>query len=344
MHNSPLLFNAPGVSLAVRESPYADFIRAAIDLSEYVNARDASGAAVLRTISPNSKIFVTPDTALDITKVWSSAELTDAYRGAFLSRGKSVPKRTLAVHVRKTTLPAKVGSVSRHLDQIATHTGTVPIILSFGKCHSDDEAAREVGIRMRCERLVLDRPSSLREITACLAQSVGYLGSSFHGCLVSSAFRRPSQLVVRQPQPKHKEASDLLLFSTPPVHSWLDVDPQAFSARLVDGKAGIQPDAFERLDQHWGLVQDILSKGGQTDKQQKMRAFCARQRGVDLQSELSLDDYVSLIEPLKQANLVGLIRRYAHQRLRIDEMEAAPRPKKSKNWIRRISCALRVYR
>ncbi len=346
MRDCPLLFNAPGVSSAVGRAPFAEFVRLVIDLSEYVNARDASGAAVLRAIAPNASIAITPDTALDVAQLWSTNELRDAYRGAFVSRGRSVPKRTLAVHVRKTSLPAKCGPVSQLLDQVAAQTETVPIILSFGQCHDDGEAVREIDKGMRCERLVLDRPSSLLEVTACLGHSVAYLGSSFHGCLVASAFERPSQLVVRRPQDKHMAVSDLLMSSTPPLKSWLDVDPPALSEKIASGKAGIRSEAFDRLDQHWERIRDALRKGTQSNKQQDMKAFQARQRATDSPSELSLVEYDSLIEPLKQANLLGLIRRNANLQRRLDDARSGSRPKqeKRKSWIRRLPCALRLSR
>jgi hypothetical protein len=348
MRECPLLFNAPGVSPVVGKTPFAEFLRLVIDLSEYVNARDAAGAAILRAVAPNASISITPDTALDVAQLWSSTELCDAYRGAFLSRGRSVPKRTLAVHVRKTSLPTKCGPIGRLLDQVAAQTETVPIILSFGRCHDDGGAVREIAKGMRCEPLVLDRPSSLLEVTACLAQSVAYLGSSFHGCLVASAFERPSQLVVRRPQAKHVESSDVLLSSTPPLKSWLDVDPRALSEKIAAGKAGIQSAAFESLDQHWGRIQDVLRNGTQSDKQQEMKAFQARQRAADSPAELSLVEYDSLIEPLKRANLLGLIRRNAHLQRRLDDEKARPKQEKKnrnrKNWIRRLSCALRLSR
>lgn len=342
MQNCPLLFNAPGVSPTVKQSANAEFLRVVIDLAEYVNARDISGVKLLQTVSPEANIVVTPDTAADIAKFWSKAELTETYRQAFLSRGKRVPKRTLAVHVRKNSLPRKTAPVSQHLDQIARHTDTVPVIISFGECLRDDEAVRDVARRMRCDKLVLDRPASLLEITACLAHCVGYLGSSFHGCLVASAFGRPSQLVVRQPHAKHTDADHVLLSSNTLVQSWLDVNPRVFDTNTVGRNAGLRTEVYTQLDHHWERVRYCLTNAARTDKREKMNEFRAHQYGAAVQPDLSLNDYLALIDPLIQENLMRLVRLSAKRQIVINDLTASPpKPKSKESWLRRLSEKLR---
>ena len=194
------------------------------------------------------------------------------------------------------------------------------------------------------QELTRTRPNSLREITACLAHSVGYLGSSFHGCIVASAFHRPSQLVVRHPQPKHQDAANLLLSSAPPLRSWLDVDPRVFPEMVGKERSGIKPQACEKVDEHWERVQDVLTRRPSTDKKSKMNAFRVQSAGADPQTPLSLEDYDSLIEPLKEANVLGLLHRCAALRARIDKMEDVYSSKRIGSWIRRSIWAIRAYR
>lgn len=330
-HNCPLLFNAPGVTPTLKQSPYLDYCQTALSLSEYINSRNPSGAKILQEVLPESEVRVVPDTAIEVKNIWSQAALDQAFQKAFESRGQALPERTLAIHLRNKNIPKDCEPVSQRLDELAEQLNAVPIVMSFGRCHSDQVAVRRVTQKMQCQHLALPAPRSLQEVTACLANSLAYIGSSFHGCIVASAFGRPCQLVVTHPQSKHEEVEEILVAAMSPIKSWLDIDAKAFANGLDTIKAGIRPEAFARVEQHWNHMLNLLNEPLQNNKTLKMQSFQASQLHGSETAGLNFEHYQQLMERLKIENMRRLILQNVHLMSELDHCRAMLQAQQNRN-------------
>lgn len=190
-----LIWNAPGVP-RMMAGRAAELLRAATARVDYLAVRDETSAEHLRRSGVSTEIHVVPDTALDVTRLWSDEQLDAAYAAVF--PGGERPERTIAVHVKERYLREPNEQLAARLDQLCEHLGAQAILLALGVCHGDDQSARRVAQAMRTRPFVVDRPDSLLSVTAVLARSAMYVGSSLHGLMVSTAFGRPAWCVATE--------------------------------------------------------------------------------------------------------------------------------------------------
>src|SRR5204863_9500147 len=132
----------------------------------------------------------------EMSRIWSRAELEDALERACATRGATVPARLLAVHLNARYVDEPADALAARVEQMAEIADATPVLVATGPCHGDDRLARAVGAELTIDHLLVDRPSSLREITAILAHCDAYLGSSFHGLVTACAFGRRGAAVV----------------------------------------------------------------------------------------------------------------------------------------------------
>lgn len=255
----PLVVNGPGVPLPL-DPVSAALARALWSGAARVAVRDvASARRLTRAVGPAPDVV--PDTALDVSELWSPGELATARRALLEAAGHPAHARTLAVHVKGSWATADLAGVAAAVDAIAGAAGAVPVLVAIGPCHGDDRAARAVGAALGEPAIVLDRLDRLVDVAAVIAGSVAYVGSSLHGMVTARAFATPGLLVA--PPGPHRD---------PKFAGFLD--QVGWSGRLVDswgaaagdrGWCHVGPDdhvsllrARRRLDEHWDAVRTAL--------------------------------------------------------------------------------------
>ena len=193
---APICWNAPGVPAAL-PSELRPTLRTCLDRADYLSVRDIPSRDFLQEVAPDADISVVPDPAWDVDELWPSEALAKAYRSAFEARNRAVPRRSIAVHVNARYLdPISVEKVSACLDSLCRKFDATAMLLALAPCHADDELSLRVAKKMTTAPLVIDRPTGLKEIAACIAHSDAYLGSSMHGFITASAFRVPAVIVA----------------------------------------------------------------------------------------------------------------------------------------------------
>lgn len=245
----PTCWNSPGVP-----EPFPDYqhplVRSALDVASYVAVRDYGSRQLLLDVDPKAHVEVVPDTAWDVPSLWSADELDAAYSNVVA--GRATP--TIAIHLNERYLGAPEENVACHLDEIAAATDCTPLLLALGPCHADDRLAIRIARHMTTTPIVIDKPSSLREIVACIARSKAYIGSSMHGFITASAFGVPALNVATQKVVKFAGLQQLLGPRTICVETWSAAKEWAEADE--DGCLGPHDLAMitQRLDEHWGQV------------------------------------------------------------------------------------------
>ncbi len=190
----PLCWNAPGVPAAFGEHA-ANALRQATCAVQYLAVRDATSRDHLRTAGVARAIAVVPDTAFDVARLWSTAELERAYRDAHRRRGAEPPTRSVVLHLSPRYCQPAAADLAAGIQALCRRHCVRPILLALGPCHGDDRWTREVG-ELVGDALIVDEPDSLLEMASCIAGSQAYIGSSLHGMITACAFGRRGMLVV----------------------------------------------------------------------------------------------------------------------------------------------------
>lgn len=262
-HDVPFCWNGPGV-FAGFDPVAAELLRWTASVTDYLTVRDEASRRFLEEAGVSQEIGIIPDTALEVSRLWTAEEISEAYGKAFYDRNKSIPERTLAIHVNRHYAGKDATSVAARLDRICEMLGATAILVAIGPSHGDSELQRQVAQSMRSDPLLIDQPQSLREVAACIARSEAYFGSSLHGMITACSFGRRGVLVASEEVAKY--AGFLEHFGLTPwlTESWAEVEQR------VDELFATPSNIWERvletadpiLDRHWARLRTILAPPG----------------------------------------------------------------------------------
>jgi polysaccharide pyruvyl transferase WcaK-like protein len=259
--NVPLCWNAPGVP---REfTPVAgQLVRWSASVTDYIGVRDESSRRWLQKAGVDQAIEVVPDTAIEVSRVWTDEEISEAYENAFSKRGRSTPGRTLVFHVNRRWAREDTAAVAARLDRLCDKVAATPILIAIGPSHGDGDVQRLVAREMETAPLLIDEPRSLIEIAACIGRSDAYLGSSLHGMITACSFGRRGILIASADDAKYQGFLEHFGLSGWLAESWAEAE------RRFDDLLASPSEAWERvpevaapaLDRHWSRVRGILTR------------------------------------------------------------------------------------
>ena len=265
----PVCWNAPGVPRRFSTSA-ARLIRWTAGVVDYLSVRDRRSRELLMAAGCRESIAVVPDTALEVSRLWSRAQIDEAYDRAFADRGHPAPSRSVAIHVNGRYVDEDLRAIALRLDRIGRAYNAQPILIALGPCHGDDLAARRLARWMQTGPLLIDSPRGLREVAACIGRSQAYFGSSLHGLITACSFGRPGMLVACERAEQGRKFSGFLeQFG---LDEWLTSswrEAETLSVRLLESSVAIWQSVLQKatpsLDRHWARIERTLS-GKTTDE------------------------------------------------------------------------------
>ena len=280
-NDAPLCWNASGVT-PVFGPVAARHLQWTASVTDYLAVRDEAGRRSLERAGVSQEITATPDTAVEVSELWSEEEISGAYRRAFERHGRRAPGRTLVFHVNSRWAGEEASRIAARVDRICKNANANPILLAVGPCHGDDEVQRRVSSEMKTDALVVDQPRSLLEVTACIARSQAYFGSSLHGMIAACSFGIPGVLVASREDDKYAGFLDHLGLSSRLAGSWAAAenlsgdllaepgDPVARASKLLGST----------LDGHWNRLRGTLEGYRETPRAGDKRAELERLRRI----------------------------------------------------------------
>jgi len=258
----PVCWNAPGVPRPFSEVQRG-YVRDCIDRSSYVSVRDEQSRNFLLEAYPDAEISVVPDTAWDISNLWTTDELEETYERVFSCRGERRPARSIVVHLKSQVMfSCSEEVIAGWLDEVSRKFDVKIFLVAFGPCHGDDKLAIAVGSYMKTSPLIVDKPNSLREIASCIAHAQMYVGCSMHGLITASSFCIPG-ICVSSETPKFKGLQQQLGCAGTWSESWETVPRQICSMNMDQKKAQLRElrqRMQERVDQHWEQIKAIIKE------------------------------------------------------------------------------------
>lgn len=265
---TPIAWNAPGVPAPIPKQHH-HLVKRALQRVNYLSVRDHISRQFLLQVQSDLEIAVVPDSAWMIDRLWPRETLREKYDQVFDRLAVQAPERTVVLHVNRRYLGGrKLKEVAGTLDAISRYFSAKALLIPFALCHGDEVLAREVANLMTTEPIVLDRLDSLKEITACIALSTAYVGSSMHGLIVASAFEVPGVAVASRHMPKFAGVLSLSEQSDLVVESWaeaLDVlKGLDFTRRKLELRH-IHERAKTELNNHWNQVRSLFRASMNSD-------------------------------------------------------------------------------
>jgi hypothetical protein len=255
----PLAWNAPGIA---EELPpmAARALRRVAEASVLVSVRDEGSLRRLRATGYEGESVVAPDPGYDVTRLWTAAQLDEAWEDVCRRAGQTVATRTVALHAsphRNGEAPAELALA---FDAIAERLDAQPLLLALGPVHGDDRLLAEVAEQMARKPLAVLRPDPLVETTACLAHALAYYGASMHGAITAAAFGHPACLVTPAPEPKFDGVSRELGDRLTRWSDWTEAVAGADPAEMADG--ALPRAVSDARDEHCAALRSALSADG----------------------------------------------------------------------------------
>lgn len=270
----PLCWNAPGVPDSF-DPAAARFMRWTASVTDHASVRDHESRRLLEGAGVDAGLNVVPDTAVEVSKLWTGGEISAAYEKAFRSRGKGLPGRTVAFHVNARLAGEDVAAVAARMDRISARLGASPILLAIGPSHGDVETQRLLAAKMTSDPLLVDRPRGLKEVAACVGRSEAYVGSSLHGMITACSFGRRCVLISAREDHKYGGFLDHLGLASWEVRSWARAEEklEALLAAPADAWARALERTTPALDEHWNGLRGALLSGAKATKRDALGAF-----------------------------------------------------------------------
>lgn len=260
----PLCWNAPDFTEELTQVP-ARFARWAASVSDYVSVRDPESRRLLQRSGVGDRIETVPDPVLEVSGLWSSGELEEAYDEAFARREVQTPQRSLVFDlssVREREDPRRVAAV---VDGLCERARATPVIVDLESLRGGDPLHEQVARRSGIAPLLVGGPRSLREVAALVAGSEACLGSSLTGMMVSCSFGRRGLAVVPEDARGFSDFMQRSGLSGWQVSSWEEAGHRAdalLSASPHDWEL-VAETARPALDEHWERIRGILRDGAE---------------------------------------------------------------------------------
>ena len=318
----PLCWNAPGVPRDFTPVA-AEYVRWSVGLTDYAAVRDGPSHDWLQEAGVEQRVEVVPDTAIEVSRLWTEEEISEAYKDAFSRRDRSLPDRTLVCHVNSRWAGEDLATVAARIDRICRRLDATAVLIAIGPVHGDSEVQRAVAREMNTDPLLIDRPHSLREVAACIARSDAYLGSSLHGMITACSFGKRALMIASAGDAKYPGFLEHFGLRSWLAESWDEAEQRvgALLASSVETWQSIREAAEPTLDSHWSHVRRALTRGGaaatDTLPARDKRVELGRLRGIgqDRYRDVELfPAYVAESLETNQAQLEAMKRRLAEER------------------------------
>lgn len=286
-HGIPLCWNAPGVPSAMPPE-HQPMLRWATGPVDYLSVRDRASRFRLQEAGVQNQIELVPDTALEVSNLWTEGELADAHASVWRRLGRPAPARTVIVHVNPAMVQEAEQEIVQCIEAISRCWQATAVLVPLCRWSGDEASQRSLAVAPSTEAMVASEPESLKEIVALFAHADCYFGSSLHGMITACAFGKKG-LLVGPKQPKYEGFLEWFGLERWVVPEWRAGAGAAddLIAMPLDSWTGIRTFAGHFLDEHWKRVWDIVQSGG-SSKQLLRERFPSSPCAAELRAYLPL--------------------------------------------------------
>ena len=254
----PVVWFAVGIPFEFnsREAPR---IRDALAQRSLVAVRDDTSLHRLRAAGVSRDVDVVPDLAFLTPRLFPPRLLQK--RLSQLRASAGFPQEPpLVIQANAGSLPhvTALAAALGRLRQERDLSGVV--IVETGPCHGDGEFAQALATALPGS--VRLPPGGLGDVTAAIAASAGFIGTSLHGNITALAYNRP-HLALSWGDGTRLEGFAAAIDNPDCLVEGADDIPAAFEkAAALGSRAEVVADLQGRVDAHLDRVAEVAAKGG----------------------------------------------------------------------------------
>jgi len=234
----PLVYNAPGIFTTPQSYAERKLFRLAFSRADYLSFREHESAQIASSLTSN-ELFVIPDTAFDIDRMWPII--------------RDVNKSYIAVNVNQRYHSPPEES-AKFLKFISKRLNLSIKFIVIGACHGDDHFTRRVQEKTNIESEIVTI-TSLYEMAHSIGNAKYFIGSSMHGFITALSYRVPSLLVLNN-NPLKKFIGLIKIADLPPTvicPNWENALQQLNNPAIISEK--VKNNITVTLDNHWKLME-----------------------------------------------------------------------------------------
>lgn len=261
MRSRPCIWQSLGV-MNERNALSAHLVEAMQVLS-YFSVRDEYALNYVRRYT-QQEVFVIPDIAFGLPRIWDKQQIAH-FLPKVIRAGGSHPYCT--VSCRRRDAPDRVAVAKSIVTCVRRHDVETVVLLAASPCHGDhllaDSLASEIRLQARDLRCFTTPKSSMRASVALLAHAVFHIGNSYHGGVVSDAYRVPVLWVSDIDARGNNKIRGALRWSSACLSSqWADIADQPICWSMREQSAHDQKKIIRDalLQKHWVRVRNEILK------------------------------------------------------------------------------------
>nr|WP_206749526.1 polysaccharide pyruvyl transferase family protein [Synechococcus sp. UW106] len=266
----PVAWNAPGVPHPIKKN-LQELSIAAFRAADYLSFRDRASRK-LAIEEENLQCNILPDPIINISSMWPQKDLKDIFDSFLKLHNISRNKRFIAVHLRKRSLRGQtIKSYANNLSKICKNLEVYPLLLGLGSAHNDNNIAKTLKYLLKeqeidCQEIV--PPTSLKLITASIANSEMYIGSSLHGYISAKSYEKPAIIVGFPSYNKFDGLTSQLKSKDELFDSW-DKVWNNIGARIRNPKA-LPEDVKENINYHWDEITKAIISNPENKRKERL--------------------------------------------------------------------------
>lgn len=205
----PYAFNYIGVSKPIL-TENQNAVKNIMDSASFISCRDKESASRLFECGVKLPVTVGVDSAIDISKVFSSEYLREYYFNEKVNEKYGIPtdKIIAVIHVKKRYLKNQFSELLL-LISFLMENSIHPVFIPLGMCHEDEHIFYE-SFFLETNATIISNPKCLLDMLSIISLSDYYIGSSLHGAIASISYNKRIAIVADETESKFSKFSGFL--------------------------------------------------------------------------------------------------------------------------------------
>ena len=278
----PVAWNAPGVPHPIKKN-IQELSKAAFKAADYLSFRDKASQK-LAIAGERLQCNILPDPIIKISSMWPQKDLKHIFDSFLKQHNISGNKKFIAVHLRKRSLRGQtIENYANSLSVVCKKLELYPLILGLGSAHNDNDIAKNLKSLLKergidCQEIV--PPTTLKLITATIANSEMYIGSSLHGYIAAKSYEKPAVIVGFPSYNKFNGLTTQLTSNDELFDSWDNVWKN-IDNRIGNPKA-LSKDIEESIDLHWDKISEAMISRPENKRKERLEFLSlAIKKGIE---------------------------------------------------------------
>lgn len=258
-YNIPVIWNAPGVPFPFVQSE-RQLVREFTEASDYVSVRDEMSSQLLQKCGVTN-VRVVPDTIFSLKNLYPTKEMLALHKNLY-AKGQVPFKENYVVfqhNVKHIANDVYLNEIRQFLTELLNKTDYQILLMPIGYVHHDEKFLQNFEDICPQRMKLLKGKLDTKEMTAVLAASEAYVGTSMHGAVVSYVYEKPVVCINAMHLQKMK---GIMLQMQCPQYEVEDITQlMTVFLQAIEKPVAFNQGLTEQIDRHFQMMQQIIKEG-----------------------------------------------------------------------------------